>query len=161
MGRFRYSLAHLCGVLTFAAVGAAALANPTLLWIATVWSVTLAILAVGILAVVYNRSARRAFGSGFCLFGWGRLVLVFAPWFEQTTGELSLGRQLLDVLGRQAGHDAINAGMMPGIWDKVMHQPAYSHLAFVAIGQLLLTLMLAYTGGCVARWLYVRREAER
>ena len=76
----RFSLLTLLAVVLVAAIGSAALANPTDLWRQVIVSGTVGILAVATLAAVAKRSAS-PFAWGFAVIGWLYLALVFGSVF--------------------------------------------------------------------------------
>lgn len=77
MNTLRFSLAKLLGAVVLVALGLAALVNATDFWVRV--SVTLAVLVLlsAIARALYSSDNRRAFWSGFAIFGWGYFVLGF------------------------------------------------------------------------------------
>jgi hypothetical protein len=75
MHRFRFNLLTLFGFVAVVAVGCAALARPSQLWLAVVSAASLASLFYAVLAAAYGWNARRAFWVGFAVVGWGYVVL--------------------------------------------------------------------------------------
>lgn len=76
----RFSLLTLLGVVLVAAVGSAALANPTDTWCQVIVTGTVGILAAATLAATANRRAS-GFGRGFAVAGWLYVALVFGGVF--------------------------------------------------------------------------------
>jgi hypothetical protein len=70
----------MASVVLFA-VGGAALRSASPLWASIIFSLTLGILATAVLGSLFSRRSR-PFWSGFVLFGWGYMTLVFGPWFK-------------------------------------------------------------------------------
>jgi hypothetical protein len=71
----RISIAALLGVMVPLAVGLTALANSTAWWEAAIFLLTTALLLVSVFGICYRRGAGRAFWVGFCVFGWGLMLL--------------------------------------------------------------------------------------
>jgi hypothetical protein len=79
MGRFRFSIASLLGVVLVIAVALAALRASTDAWDSGVLGLILLILLTATLLVVHRTNPRRAYWLGFALFGWAYLVASFVP----------------------------------------------------------------------------------
>src|SRR5579872_5520229 len=75
MGKLRFTLAGLMGAVLVAAVGLAALRNPTESWAGGMLLLTCGTLALAVIGAITRRGARRTWWLGFGLFGWGYLVL--------------------------------------------------------------------------------------
>jgi len=75
MQRFRFSLLAMFGFVAVVAVGCAALAKPSQLWLVVVSALSLASLFYAVLAAAYGRNAKRAFWLGFAVVGWGYVTL--------------------------------------------------------------------------------------
>jgi len=86
MSRPRFSIAGLMGMVLVVAVGVAALRSGSEDWAGIVSALTLGLLGVALLGVLFRQGPRRAFWSGFALFGWGYLALTMAPWFSGEVG---------------------------------------------------------------------------
>jgi hypothetical protein len=80
------------------AIDFAALRNASAFWAGMVLSATLFLLGVAIIGGVYGRGAQRAWWFGFALFGWGYLVLAFAPWFDLNVEPGLATAQLLEAI---------------------------------------------------------------
>jgi len=72
MSRIRFSIASLLVVVLFVAVGFA-------------FTLTLAVLLTSILLAIHRTESRRAFWTGFALFGWTYLALSLVPTIEVGT----------------------------------------------------------------------------
>jgi hypothetical protein len=79
MARFRFSIASLLGVVLFVAVGAAALRAATDPWDAGVFGITLLLLLTAVLLAVHRSGRRRAYWTGFALFGGAYLAAGAIP----------------------------------------------------------------------------------
>lgn len=75
MRTLQFSLLGLLGVVSFVAVGCAALANPNEWWTALVTNSMLVALAAAALAAFWGHSAGRAFWGGFALVACGYLLM--------------------------------------------------------------------------------------
>ncbi len=82
MKRQQLSLAASMAAVGYLAVSFAALKSPTTLWVSTIFSLAIALLAVAILGVIY----RRAFWIGFAVVGGGYMALVLGPWIDERVG---------------------------------------------------------------------------
>ena len=71
----RFNIASMLGAISFVAVGFAALREANDQWDSGLFSLTLGFLLSAVLLAVHRTAARRAFWSGFALFGWGYLSL--------------------------------------------------------------------------------------
>lgn len=104
MQKFHFSLVSLLAVIAVAAIGCAALARPTEVWTSTAVTLCVALLFLALLKLVYCDRTRRAFWTGFVIFGWGyllldRMVLQFPGLDEQRLMTTKLLEQLADVVG--------------------------------------------------------------
>ena len=92
-------------MVSFAAVGLGGLLHPTAYGTSVVFSSTLLVLLVAVLAAVGMRGASRAFWIGFAIAGWGYLwaaqadegAFVEPPWQFQTDGPLLTSKLLNSV----------------------------------------------------------------
>ncbi len=80
------------------------------------------------------------------------MILFFAPWFDDHTGELLLTRHIVDYAGGKLGHKVSDHVSMPGIWHNLKHSeggqiPSYTYLAYVVVGQSLMTVVVGLIGG--------------
>jgi hypothetical protein len=95
-------------VVMVAALGVAAFRSDSDLWAAAVFTATLFTLAAAVLAAAQRRGTERAFWPGFALFGWGYLVVCYAPWFEQNVQpHLATTRLLREMHERLVGEQPI------------------------------------------------------
>jgi hypothetical protein len=74
---FRFSLAALLGLVSFAALGCAALVNATDLWRQTILTLTVCLLLTATLAAIIWRGERRNVAIGSAVFGWAYILLMF------------------------------------------------------------------------------------
>lgn len=72
----RFSIMTLMGLVLVIGVGIAALKFPSQFLAASLFMLTLGVLSTAILGVAFSRGPKRAWWSGFALFGWGYLGLV-------------------------------------------------------------------------------------
>jgi hypothetical protein len=173
--RFRFSLLTLLGGIAVAAVGCAAMSQPSYLWTSLVWTVVTIMLASAVVAAFATVGETRCFWASFSFFGCGYMVLTLAPWFDDHTGELIASRHALDVLGRQLGYGVSDHSETTGIWANFGYAQAqpgtingpiapvqktyvYYYLLFLIAGHSLIALMVATGGGLLGRYCYARRK---
>jgi hypothetical protein len=198
MGRFRYSLLSLLGMVTFLAVGFAALMQATRLWADAVGWASVVTLTWAAIRAFHRSGSVRVFWVTF-LFVAGFYLLVVFPSpgvaetdviFERRTETFLVGVLGLDETA-VPGLVAVPDRFLRNLHEKLPHRkqvPVYTlhmHIPeetarvryarrnsetyvavpflihFRRIGHWFITLILAYAGGCMARWLYVRREMKR
>lgn len=142
MRRLRFSIAGLMGVVVVAAVGLAALQNPTSAWAGAIFMITYGWLGVAIVGAIYRRGAARAWWLGFAVFGCGYLVMMSSsdgrlPFPATPTAEV-LGR-LRTVFGHPAAAMGPQAGtIMPTLY------------LYTQIGHALWALVIGLLGGLLA-----------
>lgn len=107
----RFSIATLMVVVLVCAVAAAALKNASDAWLGALLAITLLLLAISLVGTLHRRAARRAFWSGFAIFGWGYLTLAMGPWFAEQVGARLPTAQLLSYLHTKAHPDDLHAGV--------------------------------------------------
>lgn len=160
----QFSIRSLLWLLTFLALSCALLAKPSFFAAGVVWSVSMAVLAMAVVAAVARRGDWRAFWATFAFIGWGHMILALAPWFDDHTGELILSRQLLDALGHVLGHDVADIRTMPGVWRNLSYAhdsnptSASDYLTYVVVGQSIITLLLACIAGLFGKFLFATRD---
>lgn len=185
--RIRFTLRGLLITVTVAAIGSAALANPTDLWASVVFSGTLALLMFYLLLAVVRRGAARAVAMGFVLCGGAYLALVLVPgaetnivpnlvtsrvlteaetaWHNSTPSVSSISSPSSIPLAPQ-GNILTGFGGSPTVrlWSMVNGQvfvpggSNWSTSPFQRIGHCLWTLLLATLGCVAARFLYIGGE---
>lgn len=180
MGAFRFSLAGLLGLVTFAAVNCAGLRYSVELWAASVLLLIIAVLLVGMLGILYRRTERRAFWSGFTLFGSAYMLLALAPGLDSAVGQHLITTKLLrHVYERSRPLRRITSFHMDGAnvvstqsgkGTTQMWKWATTHPAPAAPvgpnwedvrrgGHSLFALCCCVVGGLLARYFYVTRES--
>lgn len=155
MPRPQFSLRALAIGVGFLAISIAALVRPSIFLASGLWTGTVAVLLYSISAALLQRGVARVFWVTFALFGWVHMILVFAPWFDVSTGEFILTRYLLDFLGEKLGHTVAEHGSNVGIWSRLPYGAqfrGFQYLAFLVAGQSSFTILLAYVAGTIARW---------
>jgi hypothetical protein len=70
MGWVRITIARLLLIIVYFGVGFAALRSPSWIWSSTIFSAMVGLLAASTLTAIYRLGPRRAFWTGFALFGW-------------------------------------------------------------------------------------------
>ena len=166
--RLRYSLRGLFAIVTVAAIGSAALANPTDLWASVVFSGTLGLLVVALLVAVARRSAG---AIGFALCGGAYLGLILAPGAATNiVPNLVTSKVLVEIEPRQ--RTAVTGTFQPASTPNVSGNIVWAYTLagasqglqnwqatpFQRIGHSLFALLFAIVGSVVARWLYGGRD---
>src|SRR5262245_698361 len=82
MGKPRFSIASLLGLVLFVAIGFAGLRAASDVWDSGVFGATLLALLIAVLLVVHRTGEGRAFWVGVALFGWAYLVACLVPPIE-------------------------------------------------------------------------------
>lgn len=80
MRRIRFTIAALMSIILVAAIGLAALRDPSELWASAIFSLTVVGLLVSALAAIARTGAARLACLGFLLFAGAYLALSFGPW---------------------------------------------------------------------------------
>lgn len=96
--RPRFTIAALVAIIASLGVGFAALRSPSQLWASTLFTLTLAALAVALVNAIYGRDRRRAFWTGFLVFGGPYALLALGPWLAEGVGSRLVTTAFLDVL---------------------------------------------------------------
>jgi len=82
MRRFRFHIGSLVILVLLLGVGLAALRESNETWDSSIFSLTLLVLLISILLAVHRTESRRAFWTGFALFGWTYIGLSLLPSVE-------------------------------------------------------------------------------
>ena len=85
MGRLRFSMGSLIGVVVLIAVGLGALKSPDSWWAGLVTVAMVGVLLFAILGIAYGQGDVRRFWTGFAVFGWALLILS-NPWVQNNLG---------------------------------------------------------------------------
>jgi hypothetical protein len=80
--KFRFSIRAILIATGYTAIAVAALVNPTKPWLGVMYGITVAMLFFSLLGMIYRTERARAFWTGFALFGFGYLGLIFGPFSE-------------------------------------------------------------------------------
>src|SRR5688572_25268407 len=113
----RYSLITVFAGVALVAICCAALVKPSYMWASGIWTLTIGILAAALIGCFYGNRRARASCLGVALFGWGHMILAFAPWFDTHTGSLLFTRAIVEWTARLLGREANTSGVGIGIWD--------------------------------------------
>lgn len=100
-------------------------------------------LLAALVAIIYRAGAERAFWIGYSIFGWGRLWLDFRAFG-------SYGLYL---------HTFLYGERPSGLVASDLYD--YASVNFAGILIHLEAMVIALAGGCLAAWLYLRREQGR
>jgi hypothetical protein len=175
------------GTVLFVAFGVAAIRFASPLWAGLTMTVTVPILFAAILGALFRLGQARAFWTGLAVCGWGYLIVVLAPWFENGLGEYLPTSYLLsyahgELQTPMVGGDYIvqgsgmTGGMYPGMsgmggpggsGGPGMGMPGSGTVATTTAGpdygllrrtgHLLFALLFGFIGGVTAKWFYVTR----
>src|SRR5215475_7161898 len=76
MPKLRFSIAGLMGIVLVVAVGLGGLMSPSPMKAGAIFMMTCGLLGLALVGAIYRRGKQRAWWVGFCVFGWGYLLLV-------------------------------------------------------------------------------------
>ncbi|HUY93042.1 MAG TPA: hypothetical protein VMV10_30210 [Pirellulales bacterium] len=175
MKGFRFSLWSMFLGVAAVAIVCAALVKPTETWAMAFQATALGVLTFGLLAaLVYERSAARAFWIGFAVVGWGNLGLHRFPLSEiRLTHEIS--EWLMDAIHPFPPPSASPPPIDPsdeqpraekfdpygGVPDPTPNPTQLAMIARDRFSYLVVwiwPLLLGFVGGVVAQQLFLRRE---
>jgi hypothetical protein len=154
MRAFRMSIAGLMALVLFLAVGLAAFRSGTETWFRSLYTATIGVLLLSILAARFSRGILSAFWFGFAVVGWSYLLLGFGL----QPGE---GRNAYEELDEEV---SINHFL---ITTTLIKKASIAHKQYAAIyevgrygydipiGHLIATVILAVVGGAIACFLGV------
>lgn len=129
MKRFRVSVAGLMGIVVLAAVGFAALRNPTIVWASGLFTLTVVILCSAVLGAIAVRGPARLTWAGVAVFGWVYLGIAFGigsegngatppPFLIQALGDYMRDSQsatwMAQINSRPLGERFLEAPMITG-----------------------------------------------
>jgi hypothetical protein len=110
--RIRFSLRQLLGLVTFVAIACGGLVRPSPTSASAIFTLTLAVLLVAVLAAVGRKGSQRAFWIGFAIAGWGYLWLAHWPdderYFTNRSWELQTNGPLLTTKLLRLAHNALH-----------------------------------------------------
>jgi WD40 repeat protein len=182
MGRFRYSLAGLMGLVLFVAVAFAALRRADDLWDSTIFSLTLGLLVASVLLAIHRAEGRRAYWLGFALFGGAYLGASLIPPAEArlltTRALVYLDSQLPGPASNNPSIAVTSVAFSPQgrtlytsqgstirLWDVATGRPLTGPIGtsedFLRIGHSLTALVLALLGAHLSRSLYASGRGRR
>ncbi len=154
MRPFRFSIGGLMAIVLVAAVGLAALRNPSATRAGAMLLLTCGILALAVVGAISRTGAERAWWLGTSLFGWGYLALCWRLARHPTAFLPANG--LLEILGPWLGvaprvypggelGGLIGVGLSSGRMGGVVLE-----LSFVQVGHCVFALVAALLGGLLA-----------
>jgi hypothetical protein len=123
MGKFRFTISGIMGLVVAAAIGFAALRDGSEAWASITFAATAIILLMAVSLVIYSRGATRAAWLGFTLFGWAYFVFIFGWWSGEQLGVPPLPTKWL--LGLV--HDQIHAK------PQYIPNPQYTGVGFASL----------------------------
>lgn len=173
MGRFRFSIADLLGMVFFVALAVAALRAANDTWDSGAFGLALWTLTMAVILAIHRQGRRRAYWLGFALLGWSYLTASLIPPVEArlpTTKGLAYldskatGRQKKSFMVRAAAFSPdgrrVATSSQGGVrlWDastgRQLAGPSGSADEFLRIGHSFLALVLAFLGGHLSRSLH-------
>ncbi len=161
----RFSIAGLMGVVLVAAIGLAALRDPTDTWAGVMLLFTCGVLALAVVGVACRAESERAWWLGFALFGWGYLALAYPSW-RRGDGPPSLPTMMwLETLSTKLG---VTPKAMGGMGGGMRSAPLLTVAGgfggnaaggtptgpYLQVGHCLWALVFAILGGILARALF-------
>jgi hypothetical protein len=176
--RPRVSISRLLAVVSFFAIGFAALANPTDLWASCLFSLALAAFGMACLRAACVRGASRAGFVGMASFGGGYLTLAFSPWIGAEVRPRLVTTWVIDRLPQTSlgilkcpDDDAAPSGVgnlsysVSGFQRWSYTRPAAAPASAIGarqrIGHSIFAFVFAFMGGLAARFLAAGREPSR
>lgn len=189
MKHIRFTIAGLLGVILVLGIGFAGLRESSDPCESGLFTLTIGVLLISILAAIHRLGSKRAFWIGFALFGWTYLGLALVPSIES---RLITTKGLASLASRVAG-DSVVQGIFG--WNSSSNKPPENNIAFdvanssqpapvyvkgtieditvlagvvgsggttenfVRIGHSLLTLIAALLGGLLSRHLHAGNRA--
>jgi hypothetical protein len=182
--RVRFTLRQLFGLVVYVAIACGGLLHPSATVASAIFTLTLVVLLVAILAAVARRGPRRAFWIGLAIAGWGYLWAAHWPdeasyyvintrWELQTTGPLLTTKLLQSAYeGLHGASEAPGSGFFsvpvePSEAGALLSLPLGQFgtsvgpasdpailNAFMRIGHSLWAVLFAYLGGLLTRHFY-------
>jgi hypothetical protein len=144
MPKLRFSIAGLMGIVLVAAVGLAALVSPSPIWAGATFLVTCGVLGLAIVGALYRRGAPQVWWIGFCVFGWGYLILVATSGSAFRSPQLPTSQILAALLPR------LEQPVAPDAETQVRVRISFIS-AYYQIGHSLWALVAGLVGGTLAR----------
>jgi len=92
----RFTIAGLMVLTLFVGVAVAALRSASDEWASVLFTLTIVMLAIAVLGALFRQGQRRAFWTGFALFGWGYLLVCFGHWFATEVNPHLVTTKLLE-----------------------------------------------------------------
>jgi hypothetical protein len=89
MGRLRFTLAQLMGIVIYLGFGFAALRNADAMWASAAYTLAIILIAASLVGALALSGRARTPWLGFAVFGWTYLLIVHLPAWE--TGGLGFG----------------------------------------------------------------------
>lgn len=171
----RISLRQLMLAIGFLSIGLTGLVYASIWWASSLLTVCLIVLTASLLARHYGTADQRPFWSGFAIFGWGYLLLVFAPVADVHIGQRLITTKVLallqPVLQRteipdwEGGFPSSEYALAEPRTQFVVTEsdtyrvspPQWDH--FQQVGHVICTLLLSALGGFLARSCHARGAA--
>jgi hypothetical protein len=159
MGRLRFSILGLIVAVVASGLAFAALRSASDLWLGATYTFCVILLLSAVVAGRLRRGAEGAFWLGFAVFGWGFFLLAGSPW-EPPLDAIQQGGQGFN---RNLLTSRLVLFLIPRLRKETLDLEQINLMTANAIGiaQLLVTLMVATSGGVVALLMRRRRGRPR
>jgi hypothetical protein len=144
---FRFSIKAILFVMTICAIGFAALRSGEWLWTAAWFTLVLAINLSAVLGAIYRRGGKRAFWTGFALFGWTYLTIEFVPSLRMADYEL-IGRHVNNMVREffpRAGDSTVTLQTS----NDMVRSNSFNQIVHSACG-----MLFATAGALIGAWFY-------
>ena len=153
----RFSTLTLLGLVVFAAIGCAALLNSNQWWASILYMASVLSLLTAVLASIYSHAGKRAFWTGFALFGTGYFLLVWKESRSEDAIELPTTLSLIYFLKTEhLSSKVLNLSSNYRPTSAI----AYKAMDFLRTGHSLFTLLFGLLGGLIAQHFYSLRQKQ-
>jgi hypothetical protein len=188
MRHYHFSIRGLMIAIVIIGVGLVALRTPSRIWANAGFSLALGAVTLAIPAAVAAVDERRAFWIGFAVLGGVYFLFALAPWVDQSASHQLLTTTLLDLAAPYIVSNeymmksyaliatppaGTPGGPGPSLWQvwnlpdfrtsangnwSIGYVTLHSPFLYYRIGHAAFCLLVAFIGGEVARYLYLRRQ---
>ena len=159
MGKFRFSLLTLMGLVAFAGMGLAAMINPSPLWASFLVTLKVGTLILAMVGAVFAGGRLRVFCIGFLLCSGSYLVLIHGPWFDKHIAPYLVTTRLLEYLEPKVISPSEQRHVFlrtPTGGQTSIGGPRLLQL----VGHSFTTLLFGFIGGLLAQYVSTTRERK-
>ena len=170
MGEYGFTVRFLLGITALMCGVLALMRYPTHFNVIAMFSITLSVLVAAMIGAITARGTVQAFCVGFAIAGGIHLVLAFTGWFGKGTNQVLFSRYCLDQLAASLDYRPVEQGSF-GV---AMEDLTLSYVAAdyapgrvthyykcIAMGQSLITLILAMVGGWLGAHFHALRSETK